>query len=285
MNNYEELATRLLPVVLEAGRELMDLFGTDDRSNTKSDGSPVTEADLRSEAVILKALAQIAPSIPVISEEGADTQTATSVGSEFFLVDPMDGTREFLSGNTDFTVNIGLISKDTPTFGIVYAPARSSLYVALGSDHCLAANVPFQSECADLASLNARRIRVRDTTDTSKFVICASRSHRSKALEAYLQTFENAESLEVGSSLKLCMVAEGLADLYPRLGPTMEWDTAAGHAVVKAAGGHVINLDGTPLTYGKLDRKFLNPSFLVYGPRCCEADLHKALALSNDTAS
>jgi 3'(2'), 5'-bisphosphate nucleotidase len=267
MTRYHHLAAGLLPFVLEAGRGIMQHFGSEKRSREKGDGSPVTAADLESESVILRGLAAIAPDTPVISEEAAHNGVTPDIGSEFFLVDPLDGTREFIGGRPEFTINIGLVRERTPVFGLVYAPAGSRLYVTLAIDEAYLIALSTNASAADLGALEKKRIRVRPADDTSRLVVCASRSHRNPELETFLARFSDAESLEVGSSLKFCMVAEGRADFYPRLGPTKEWDTAAGHSVLAAAGGQVTRLDGTPLHYGKSGDDYLNPKFIAFGSR------------------
>lgn len=206
--------------------------------------------------------------VPMRSEEASERGgAAPPVGSRFFLVDPLGGTKEFINGRDEFTVNIAFVEVRQPVFGLVYAPARRLRYMTLSRTRAVMAQVADDASDWSLAALQLRPIRVRDAQATDPFVVCASRSHRSAKLESYLERFPDAESLAVGSSLKFCIVAEGRADPFPRLGPKKEWDTAASHAVVLAAGGNVTREDGTPLDYGKTSHDLLNPDFLVFGPR------------------
>lgn len=222
---------------------------------TKSDDSPVTDADEAAEAIILPVLKALLPDVSIVSEEsglldgGADLTRA-----RFWAVDPLDGTKEFLSRNGEFTVNIALIDAHVPVLGVVYAPARDVLYQ--GS--------PQGAFRTDNGSVPKRIGVVRAAASSLRIV--GSRSHRGDSLDAVLQRIGEHSLLAIGSSLKLCMVAEGSADFYPRLGPTSEWDTAAAHAVVLAAGGEVTDTRGQPLRYNT-KAELLNPHFLVYGDR------------------
>lgn len=247
-----ELLEQLLPVVRRAGDLIMDIYQTDFEVRGKTDSSPVTEADERAEALILPALSELSPSIPVVAEEAVAAGRTPDVGNRFWLVDPLDGTREFISRNGEFTVNIGLIEAGEPVLGVVLAPALNRLFAgAVGA--------------GAFAEENDRRrvISVREPRDEGLTVV-ASRSHGDPAaLESFLQGRRVAHLRNAGSSLKICLVASGEADLYPRLGRTMEWDIAAGHAVLSAAGGRITRVDGTPLTYGKQD--FANPHFVAWG--------------------
>jgi 3'(2'), 5'-bisphosphate nucleotidase len=268
--NCGELANALVPHVLHAGRAIMVHYRQDCAVSTKNGGSPVTAADRDAEAVLLDALATIAPGVPVVAEEMMEGKTATDPGREFFLVDALDGTREFINGRDEFTINIGLIRDRVPCFGIVYAPALSLLYVTSGSDTALSASVPPDAEIADLTEIDFRRLLARPFADDDALTISASRSHHSDALEAWLRGVNVGKLTNIGSSLKFCQVAEGEADVYPRFGPTREWDTAAGHAILSAAGGIVTECDGSPFLYGKHDAEFLNPAFIA-APRRFES--------------
>ena len=222
--------------------------------------TPVTDADLAAEAVILAGLARIAPDIPVISEEAAAAGAESHTGERFFLVDPLDGTREFLSRNGEFTINIALIEREEPVAGVVYAPALARMF---WGERGRGAG---EGEVAPGGESDAvwRPIRVRARPQTGLKVV-ASRSHRDARTESWLETIDVGELVSAGSSLKFCLLAAGEADLYPRFGRTMEWDTAAGHAVLVAAGGRVATEDGAPLTYGKRARGFDNPGFIASG--------------------
>lgn len=205
----------------------------------KADRSPVTVADRAAEAILLQALAQAAPDIPVVAEEEAAAGRVPPTRDTFFLVDPLDGTREFIRGGDDYTVNIGLIVGGIPTLGLIFVPEQARLWGGL-------VGVASFVEDAD----GRRPIRVR--RQAGPLVAVASKSHLDEATQAYLTAVSpEAETIGVGSSLKFCLIAEGRADLYPRCAPTSEWDTAAGHAILLAAGGRVDGLDGTPLAYGK----------------------------------
>jgi 3'(2'), 5'-bisphosphate nucleotidase len=255
MTNAEprlELLEQLLPVVRQAGALIMEIYATDFEVRGKKDASPVTNADEKAEALILPALAELTPEIPVIAEEAVAAGRVPAIAERFWLVDPLDGTREFISRNGEFTVNIGLVEHGEPVLGVVFAPALNRLFAgAIGGG-------------AFVERDGVREpISVRNPPDEG-LTIVASRSHGDPAaLEAFLQGRRVAHLRNAGSSLKLCLVAAGEADLYPRLGRTMEWDIAAGHAVLAAAGGRITQVDGQPLTYGKPD--FANPHFLAWG--------------------
>ncbi len=231
-----------------AGAEILKLVAAGFEVETKSDLSPVTVCDRAAEAIILKALAAAAPGVPVIAEEEVAEGRIPAHGDVYFLVDPLDGTKEFVRGGDDYTVNIGLIVGGSPRLGVVYAPATDRLHSGL------VGNGAWLEEGG-----GARRaIRTRPLGEARDAV--ASKSHLNQATIDYLeQAIGACAHVSVGSSLKFCIVAEGLADIYPRLSPTSEWDTAAGHAVLLAAGGRVDGLDGTPLIYGKT--AFLNRGF------------------------
>ena len=247
-----ELLTRISAVARAAGAVAMQVYASDFAVRGKADQSPVTEADERAEAVILERLAALTPDIPVISEEQSAAGLAPPVADRFWLVDPLDGTREFIQRNGEFTVNIALIESGRPTLGVVAAPALDRLFAgALGCG----------ASVHD--ATGARRIACR-ASPAEGITVVSSRSHGDRdALERFLAGHKVAASTDAGSSLKFCLVACGEADLYPRLGRTMEWDTAAGHAVLAAAGGSVTTLAGTELRYGKpgLD----NPHFVASG--------------------
>ncbi len=274
---FAALADALLPAVLEAGALEMRYFRNGVAVNHKSDASPVTAADQEAEVILLAALRRVAPNIPVIAEEAASAGNIPTIGSEFFLVDPLDGTREFVSGSPDFTVNIALVRDGSPYFGIVYAPATGQLFVGLGNTYQPEAAIevlvpPDATHIRHLAELNPRAIQCR-SADLTALTVVSSRSHRTAEVEEFLSPFNVRERRHVGSSLKFATVARGDADLYPRIGSINEWDTAAGHAVLVAAGGAVTTFDGLPLTYGKVAAKFLNPDFIAWG----SADLAKRL--------
>jgi 3'(2'), 5'-bisphosphate nucleotidase len=226
----------------------------------KADESPVTAADHAAEAIILEALARLIPDVPVVAEEEVAAGRIPEVAGRFVLVDPLDGTKEFIRKGSDFTVNIALVERGSPTLGVVYAPARSRMYAG---DVSTGVAISFDVEPAAGAAAGPRdALRVR--APGAKLAAVASKSHDTPQTEAYLKACGVSERVSIGSSLKFCLVAAGEADLYPRAGPTCEWDTAAGHAVLVAAGGRVFDLSGAPLPYGK--PKFFNPGFVATGP-------------------
>lgn len=240
-------------IAKQAGREIMTIYGEEDFSvEFKDDQSPLTAADKASHNVIVEELTKHFPDIPILSEEGADIPYEERKSwQRFWLVDPLDGTKEFIKRNGEFTVNIALIDNLNPTLGVVYVPAQDKFY--WGEED----NGAWVQEGQGVL----HQIKVSEPDHNQGLTVVMSRSHPSPELEAYLKDIKVKEALPVGSSLKLCVVAEGKADLYPRLGPTMEWDTAAGHAVVVAAGGMVKALDEEPLVYNK--ENLLNPFFVV----------------------
>jgi len=237
------LAEGLLGVALAVGRLQMAYFAGGVRAEEKADRTPVTAADRESEAQILAGLARIAPGVPVIAEEQCGAGGTPTIGDTFFLVDPLDGTKGFIAGRADFTINVALIEAGRPVFGLVYAPARADLSVTLGPDQAVKTRVP-----------DLRRLRA-----------LTSHAHLNAATEQFLDGFGVVERHALASSLKFALLARGEADLYPRLGPTREWDTAAGHAVLAAAGGSVTTLEGTPLRYGHAERGFGIGAFVAWG--------------------
>ncbi len=235
----------------EAGRAILEVYASSFSVAEKEDRSPLTEADLRSERVILAGLRRIAPEIPVLSEESAQVPYATRrKWASLWVVDPLDGTKEFVQRNGEFTVNIALVDNHRPVLGIVHAPVLERDYFA-----CEGIGA-FRSD----AQAAGQPIRVAKR-GTGPARVVGSRSHRGRSLDGFLTRVGPHTLVEVGSSLKLCLVAEGQADVYPRLGPTSEWDTAAGQCVLEQAGGHVLKLDGEPLTYNARE-EVLNPHFI-----------------------
>jgi 3'(2'), 5'-bisphosphate nucleotidase len=259
----QALLDGLAQAAFTGGEAVLEVYETDFTVALKRDESPVTEADRRAEAVILARLAMLLPGLPIVAEEESfEGRVPAELGECFVLVDALDGTREFISRNGEFTVNIGLIERGEPVAGAVFVPALGQIYVGARGLGAFAGVV----EAGRIGGLE--RIKVRKPRREGLAVL-ASRSHAGPETEALLARFPVASRLSAGSSLKFCRVAEGAADLYPRIGRTMEWDTAAGDAVLRAAGGAVATLDGQPLQYGKRGREtdadFANPSFLAYG--------------------
>jgi 3'(2'), 5'-bisphosphate nucleotidase len=242
---------------IAAADVIMQVYGRGFVADEKSDGSPVTEADERAEAVILSMLART--QIPVLAEESVAAGRIPELGSLYFVVDPLDGTKEFIKRNGEFTVNIALCEDNRPVRGVVLAPATGDIYWG-DPDGAWAGKVE-DGEIVDAQPLAVRM--------GGPIRIVASRSHGHAALAEFCATLKVEEDVSVGSSLKFCLLAKGAAQLYPRFTPTSEWDTAAGQAVLEAAGGVVLGLDGVPLTCGHPDRKFLNPFFVA----ACSQDL------------
>jgi 3'(2'), 5'-bisphosphate nucleotidase len=246
------LLEALIPIVRSAGQAIMDIYAGDFAVRNKADASPVTEADERAEALILPALQALDPSIPIVAEEQAAAGSIPRTGQRFWLVDPLDGTKEFINRNGEFTVNIALIDAGEPVLGVVLAPALDRLFAGARG---LGAFLEQHGE--------RQPIRCRSIPEAGLTVV-ASRSHGdAQALEQFLDGRKVASLASAGSSLKLCLVAAGEADVYPRLGRTMEWDIAAGDAVLRAAGGRVVTLDEQSMPYGKPD--FSNPHFAAWG--------------------
>jgi 3'(2'), 5'-bisphosphate nucleotidase len=244
-------------IAVEAGDATLSHFDESGCAHdTKGDGSPVTIADREAEAIIERALKEIDPDIPFIAEEAADAGRCgvTKIEGDFWLVDPLDGTKEFISGSGDYTVNIALVRGGVPVLGVVYAPVRGELYAAHGPDTAVRWSADTHAD---------KSIRVR-TPPKAGLTVVASKNHSDgPAMDRFLECLKIEKTLKRGSSLKLCAVASGKADLYPRFGRTCGWDIAAGQAVVMAAGGVVADLSGTPLTYGR-GENWENPGFLAH---------------------
>lgn len=255
------LGDMLAAIALEAGSEILDVYGTEFAVEQKDNDSPVTEADRRAEAVILKRLAEIAPDVPVIAEEAASEGDIPEIGARFFLVDPLDGTREFVNRRDEFTVNIALVENGEPVAGVVYAPALGMMAVADGP---ASGRTAMLAKDAPIAAADWQPIHTREVP-AAGLVAVASRSHRDAETDAFLESHGVTETRSAGSSLKFCLIARGEADVYPRFGRTMEWDTAAGHAVLRAAGGCVLTTDGLALRYAKRERGYDNPAFIAWG--------------------
>jgi len=265
---HATLADALLPAVLEAARIQMRYFRSRTAVTTKADASPVTAADQESEAIILAALATLAPAVPVVAEEAMAAGRMPEIGggaeSEFFLVDPLDGTREFIADRPEFTINIALVRNRAPRFGIIYAPALDLLYATIADDLAVEARLEPSSAAVSFADLQVQPIKSR-VAPPAGLVAVASRSHGSAGTEAFLGQYRIERRTAAGSSLKFCLVAKGEADIYPRVGQTNEWDTAAGQAILTSAGGCVTTLDGAPMTCGHSERRFRNPDYVAWG--------------------
>jgi 3'(2'), 5'-bisphosphate nucleotidase len=255
----DDIALFLAKATLAAGPAVMEEYDRGCSVASKEDGSPVTSADQRAEAIICECLASLAPMPPVCAEESIAAGARAQVAERFLLVDPLDGTREFLAGNGEFTINVALIERGAPVAGAVYAPAIGRLWVG--------GEMAFTCEAlpgAELPSQGSRR-RIRTRSAPSSLVAFASRSHLDPKSDSFLKRLPIGETRFAGSSLKFCLIAEGLGDVYPRFAPTMEWDTAAGDAVLRAAGGGVLDPSGLPLSYGKVDSELRNGPFIAWG--------------------
>ena len=262
MPDDAEILKTIEDLALSAGARIMLFHRSGCAVEAKSDASPVTRADREAEEIILAGLRAAFPETPVVAEEEVAAGVAPrDPGTSFFLVDPLDGTKEFIKGDGDFTVNIALIRDGAPVVGVVYAPARRMLYSAI-SGQAEAAAVDAEHGISE-----RRPIRTRPRGPVTTIV--ASRSHRNAETDRLIGLHPGAEIVAIGSSLKFCLVASGEADYYPRCGPTMQWDTAAGDAVLRAAGGMTATLDGVPLRYGlsPSGKPFANPQFVAEGPR------------------
>jgi 3'(2'), 5'-bisphosphate nucleotidase len=256
------LARQLAEIAVEAGTLILRHYVEGTKVREKRDRSPVTLADEEAETLIVQRLAQYFPGVPIIAEEAVARGEMPAIGDRFFLVDPLDGTKEFLAQNGEFTVNIALIEANMPRCGVVVAPAIGRAFLGDVTD---AAAFEISISPSGLLEWNsAKKIRARKAP-ADGLVAMVSRSHRDAKTEEYLAHYAIAEMKAAGSSLKLCLIAAGEADLYPRHGRTMEWDIAAGHAVLLAAGGKVAQLDGTPFFYGKVAQGFANPYFVAKG--------------------
>ena len=260
---HQELGRALLPAMLAAARLELGYFRGKLDVQHKKDASPVTLADQEAEDILLEALAKVAPDVPVIAEESYSAGIIPDVDGTLFLVDALDGTRAFVNGKVDFTINVALIVDRVPVFGMILLPANGEFYVTRGPQE---AGYTVLDVDADIAfdALELQPVRTR-VPQPEALVVSLSNSHPSSKLEEELADKPIASRVEAGSSLKFCRVAEGKADFYPRLGSISEWDIAAGHAIVRAAGGEVTELDGSPLLYGNHGAKFRTPPFVAWG--------------------
>ena len=256
------LALQLSQIAAAAGKLILRHYSEGTGAREKRDRSPVTAADEEAEALILAKLRQDFPGVPIIAEEATARGEAPEIEGRFFLVDPLDGTKEFLARNGEFTVNIALIEDGKPLCGVVLAPAQGR---AFAGDVRESAAFELSVSGAGVVNLTSAKNILARKPPESGLTAVVSRSHRDSKTEKYLVNYRIAETKAAGSSLKLCLIAAGEADLYPRLGRTMEWDIAAGHAVLAAAGGSVTQLDGAPFFYGKVSQKFANPYFIAKG--------------------
>jgi len=267
LQHLPALCNQIRRVAIEAGELTLDYFdeGGFEGADAKADGSPVTLADQKAEDLITKALKEITPDVVIVGEEAAASgyRPVTENLEYFWCVDPLDGTKEFISGSGDYTVNIGLIHNHKPVLGVVYAPVHGELYAACGEGTA----VRWTEE-----SMKDRPINVREAPNEGLTIVSSKSFGSGEKLENFLSNYKVKKSIKRGSSLKICSVASGKADMYPRFGPTCEWDTAAAHAVLTSAGGFLTDIDGNELSYGGHDPKFLNPEFIA---RSASIDLPK----------
>lgn len=254
---HDEITQFLQPVIAlarDAGYRIMAIYDTDYAIEHKDDKTPLTEADMAAHDVIDAGLAALTPDVPILSEESADIPFATrSQWNRYWLVDPLDGTREFIKRNGEFTVNIALIENHEPVLGVIHVPVTEMNYFAC------------RGQGAHRQHLEGEPVRIQSRrSHDGPVIVAGSRSHRGDSLNRFLQNLGDYEIVSMGSSLKSCLVAEGSADLYIRLGPTSEWDTAAAQCIVEEAGGSFINVSGEPMRYNTKDA-LLNPHFIVSG--------------------
>ncbi len=257
--DFEKLTKVMRDLALQGGEKIMEIYNADDfEVKTKSDDSPVTEADEAADAIISAGLTAAFPDVTLITEEQADSHSKKA--NTFLIVDPLDGTKEFVHRRGDFTVNIAYVVDGKPVRGVVYAPAKDRMFFTDADGNSVEESGPFkQGEIGE-----TKPIKVSIPNNDALLVV-ASKSHRDQATDDYINKYNVSDMKSAGSSLKFCLVATGEADIYPRVGRTMEWDTAAGHAVLNGAGGDVIRFDDhSPLVYGKED--YANPFFIAYAP-------------------
>ena len=243
-------------IAARAGEAILEVYATDFDVDAKDDQSPLTQADMAAHRIIERELRELTPALPILSEEAGLPAFEERAGwKRYWLVDPLDGTREFVKRNGEFTVNIALIDGHRPVLGVVHIPVMGKTYIGC------------EGYGAEVRAKDGSRTAIKAAIESASPVrVVGSRSHRGASLDAFLEKLADFEMVPMGSSLKFCLVAEGTADVYPRLGPTSEWDTAAAQAVVEQAGGTVLRLDGNPLRYNEKE-DILNPHFVVIGPQ------------------
>ena len=260
----QSLIENLIRISKDAGDAIMDIYETEFDVNIKSDKSPLTKADLSSNKIICQSLKEITPAIPILSEESSDIPYQERMKwKQYWLVDPLDGTKEFIKKNGEFTTNIALISKNRPILGVINAPAKNEIFWGskdIGAYHLMGRSVS-----------NKKKISVSQH-DKNNLRIVTSRSHPSGVLKTLIGKLERFEVVSVGSSLKFCLIAKGEADCYPRLGPTCEWDTAAGEIIAESAGATIVDTRNNPIKYNKASG-FLNPNFIVASTKALSGEL------------
>ena len=258
--NHEKNILELLNIAIDAGKEILNIYNDEIIVNSKEDKSPITKADLNSNDLIVNRLKKLESNIPILTEESVVEWKNRKDWIKYWLIDPLDGTKEFINRNGEFTVNISLIENNYPIFGIIYSPVKSLLYYALKNNGCY--KLKTNSNLSTLKNFNKINIQ-KEKNITTKVI--GSRSHSSKEFLNWVEKkFTNFELITIGSSLKFCILAEGKADIYPRFGPTSEWDIAAGHIILEEAGGKLKTIDNKDILYNTKD-DILNPHFIAYG--------------------
>ena len=258
--NHEKNILELLNIAIDAGKEILNIYNDEIIVNSKEDKSPITRADINSNDLIVKRLKKLESNIPILTEESVVEWKNRKDWIKYWLIDPLDGTKEFINRNGEFTVNISLIENNYPIFGIIYSPVKSLLYYALKNNGCY--KLKTNSNLSTLKNFNKINIH-KEKNITTKVI--GSRSHSSKEFLNWVEKkFTNFELITIGSSLKFCILAEGKADIYPRFGPTSEWDIAAGHIILEEAGGKLKTIDNKDILYNTKD-DILNPHFIAYG--------------------
>ncbi len=260
--DYKDFTLAVMAAAQKAGAAIMDVYGPEMNVRYKADRSPVTDADHASEDIIVAALSKLMPDVPIVAEELASAGHLPNTGSVYFAVDPLDGTKEFVKLNGEFSINIALINGEKAVFGLIFAPAKADCFVTLSPGKAYRcelhpAHTPAPHQTPDFTPLSGE--------DPGRpLTAIVSRSHLRPETLAFLEALGNPPRKIMGSALKFGLLAAGDADVYPRHGPTNEWDTAAGQAILEAAGGSVVTLDGKPLLYGKKAERFVNPSFIAW---------------------
>ena len=258
--NHEKNILELLNIAIDAGKEILNIYNDEIIVNSKEDKSPITQADINSNDLIVNRLKKLESNIPILTEESVVEWKNRKDWIKYWLIDPLDGTKEFINRNGEFTVNISLIENNYPIFGIIYSPVKSLLYYALKNNGCY--KLKTNSNLTTLKNFNKINIHKEKNITTR---VIGSRSHSSKEFLNWVKKkFTNFELITIGSSLKFCILAEGKADIYPRFGPTSEWDIAAGHIILEEAGGKLKTIDNKDILYNTKD-DILNPHFIAYG--------------------
>ena len=258
--NNQEVVIDILNIAIDAGKEILKIYKKNFNVDLKADNSPITEADINSNNLIKKRLIEIEKKIPILTEESLVNWETRRAWNKYWLIDPLDGTKEFVNRNGEFTVNISLIENNLPIFGVIYAPEKSLLYYGIKNNGSY--KLITQDNINTLSEF--KKININNNT-TSNIKIIGSRSHSNKDFHTWVdKNFSQYELISIGSSLKFCFLAEGNADFYPRLGPTSEWDIAAGHVILEEAGGKLKSFDNTEILYNTKEN-IINPNFLAYG--------------------